>query len=676
VLALVGCSNVVNSSSVPNAALTIQASGPTTVLFGGSTQLKAYLWNAPYASVNWSLDPATPVGTVTEDGLYVAPSKDGPPGTQVKVTVYDRNSTATTSAMLTLVAGAAPTLTSATPGALVPGVATQITLSGTGLSTVSSVTVNNQSVAVSPQSDNRVSFAYTALPWATGNISVQGVSSNPAIAASNALSIPLTQPAISYDAASRFLEQAAWAPTVGAVQQVQAKGFSAYIDQQLASGPDYFNTDGDTGHVAFAIFLNGVTHDASQLRTKMAWIWWKLFCTPGSSVAWVLSSVPDQINRDAFGNFETLFADVTLNPQMGAFLTYDILDYPGHNPNQNFGRESMQLYSLGPVLLNPDGTAQLDGSGKELPAYSQADVIAISRAVTGFVYPDNYRLLGDPHGEKQLQSSTTFPHDEEPKTVLGVTLPSNRSVTQDTKAVIHILASHPNVGPFMGSYLIHELVTSNPSLAYVARVTAAWNDNGHGVRGDIPTVIKAVLLDPEARAGDDPAQIPETEGRFRDPAQVTNFTYRTLQNWQGQSAAYASGYTSTSQEAIWTAADVFGFYQQTTTLPNTNLRAPESQLYTTTSIQAHAWWLYNMIYVPGGVGILQSNFDWTYWGGLASGDGSALIDFINHHALHGTMSDGLRSFLQQDVQQQSDLTLRAQKMLFDAYLSPEMTIQR
>jgi hypothetical protein len=676
VLALAGCSNVINTSSVPNQALTIQVSGSKTVLFGGGTQLKAYLWNTPYASVNWSLDPATPQGTVTEGGLYVAPSKAGASGTQVRVTVSDQKSTATSSTTLTLVAGATPTLVSATPNAVVPGAPMQITLSGTGLSNLTSVNVNGQSLAVAPQSDNQVSFPYTALGWATGSISVQGITSNVTIPASNVLSIPLVQPAISYDAASRFLDQAGWGPTIGAIQQVQALGFSAYIDQQLASGPDYFNTDGDTGHVVFALFLNGVTHDYSQLRTKMAWIWWKVFCTPASSVAWALSSVPDQINRDAFANFETLFTDVTLNPQMGVFLSYDILDYPGHNPNQNYGRESMQLFSLGPVLLNPDGTAQLDGTGREVPAYAQADVIAISRAITGFVYPDNYRLLGDPHGEMQLLSSTSFPHDEDPKTVLGVTLPSNQTVTQDTEAVIHILASHPNVGPFMSSYLIHELVTSNPSAGYVSRVTAAWNDNGHGVRGDVPTVIKAVLLDPEARAGDDPAQIPETEGRFRDPAEITNFTYRSLQSWQGQSAAYGSGYAATSGESAWSAGNVFGFYQQTTTLPNSTLRAPESQLYTTTSVQAHTWWIYDMIYVPGGVGALQSNFDWTYWGGLASGDGSQLIDYINHLALHGTMSDALRSFLQQDVQQQSDPTLRAQKMLFDAFLSPEMTIQR
>jgi len=184
------------------------------------------------------------------------------------------------------------------------------------------------------------------------------------------------------------------------------------------------------------------------------------------------------------------------------------------------------------------------------------------------------------------------------------------------------------------------------------------------------------LLDPEARAGDDPAQIADTEGRFRDPTQLETFTYRALGSWQGQSGAIAAASSTVSGESVWTAPNIFGFYQQTTTLPNSTVRAPESQLYTTTAIEAHANWLYSMIYVPGGVGIGQSHFDWTYWGGLAAGDGSALIEFINHHALHGTMSDGLRALLQQDVQEQSDLTQRAQKMLFDAFVSPEMYIQR
>jgi hypothetical protein len=555
-------------------------------------------------------------------------------------------------------------------------VAASITLNGSGLSKVTAVDIGGEPVASQVISDSQISFTYLVPAWQSGAISITATSPSPGGGTSTPISIPVLQPAISYDAAARFLQQAAWAPTDATIQHVQSVGFAQYINEQLASGPDYFYTDDDSGHVAFNLFTNGSTHDSSQLRVKMAWIWWKLFCTQFTTVAWVESAVPDQVNRDAFANFETLLTDTTLNPQMGATLNYDILDYPSAYPNENFGRESMQVFTTGPVLLNPDGSPQTDAANNQLPAYSQADVVAISRAVTGFVYPPNYRQNGDPHGLEQLQSSSTFPHDGGEKTVLGVTIPGNQTVTQDISAVTHILASQPNVAPFIGQYLIRELVTSNPSPAYVSRVTAVWNDDGNGVRGDIPAVIKAILLDPEARSGDDSAQLTDTEGRFRDPAQFGIFFYRTLQCMGGQAGGEVTGMATVSNEMIFAAPSIFSYYQQNTALPNTTLLAPESQIYTTVSLEARAWFLYQTIYMPAGGDQYLSNFNWPYWESLASGDGSQLIDYINHMIFHGTMSTGLKALLQQDAQQVSDPQQRAQKMLFDTFLSPEISIQR
>jgi hypothetical protein len=549
-------------------------------------------------------------------------------------------------------------------------------LNGSGLTNVTVVDIGNEPVPATVLSDTQISLSYNVPAWTTGAVSITATSPSPGGGTSAPISIPVIQPAISYDAAARFLQQAAWAPTNATIQHVQSVGFSQYITEQLASGPDYFYTDDDSGHVAFNLFINGATHDSSQLRVKMAWIWWKLFCTQFTTVAWVESAVPDQVNRDAFANFETLLTDTILNPQMGFTLNYDLLDYPTANPNENFGRESMQLFTTGPVLLNPDGSPQTDAANNQLPAYSQADVVAISRAVTGFVYPPNYRENGDPHGLAQLQSSDTFPHDEGEKTVLGVTIPGNQTVTQDTMAVAHILASQPNVGPFMGKYLIHELVTSNPSPAYVARITAVWNDDGNGVRGNIPAVVKAILLDPEARAGDDAAQLADNEGRFRDTAQFGIFFYRTLQCMGGQAGGEATGMATLSNEMIFAAPSIFSYYQQNTTLPNSTLLAPESQIYTIAALEARASFLYSTIYLPAGGDQYLSNFNWTYWESLASGDGSQLIDYINHMIFHGTMSDALQALLQQDAQQVSDPQQRAQKMLFDTFLSPEISLQR
>ena len=674
--AALGCGGFGFSKGSSVTTLIITPSQLAPVPMGGSVQFYSYEGAFAYTNVKWSVSPATSAGSINQSGLYVAPSSsDGVPPTAT-VTAQDQKGTGIASVTFSFASDPVPVISSATPNSLTPGTTALITLNGSGLGKVSVVNINNEPVSAQVLSDTMISITYNVPGWASSAVSITASSPSPGGSTSEPILIPVTQPAISYDAASRFLQQAAWGPTDATIQHVQSVGFAQYIDEQLASGPDYFYTDDDSGHVAFNLFINGATHDSSQLRVKMAWILWKLYCTQFTTVAWVESAVPDQVNRDAFANFETLLTDTALNPQMGVTLNYDLLDYPTTNPNENFGRESMQLFTTGPVLLNPDGTPQTDVYGNQVPAYSQADVIGISRAVTGFVYPPNYRENGDPHGEQQLQSSDTFPHDEGEKTVLGVTIPGNQTVTQDTTAAMHILASQPNVGPFIGKYLIHELVTSNPSPAYVARITAVWNDDGNGVRGDIPAVVKAILLDPEARAGDDSAQLAENEGRFRDPAQFGVFFYRTLQCIGGQSGGEATGMATISNEMIFAAPSIFSYYQQNTTLPNSTLLAPESQLYTVSALEVRAWFLYQTIYMPAGGDQYLSYFNWPYWESLASGDGSQIIDYINHIIFHGTMSSGLKSLLQADVQQISDPQQRAQKIIFDTFLSPEISLQR
>jgi uncharacterized protein (DUF1800 family) len=407
----------------------------------------------------------------------------------------------------------------------------------------------------------------------------------------------------------------------------------------------------------------------------MAWVWWKLYSTPLTTVPWVNTSVPDLCNRDAFGSFETLLNDVSFNPIMGLTLSYDLLDYPGPNPNQNFGRESMQLFSMGPVLLNADGSAQLDALGSEIPAYTQADVQNISRAITGFVHPPSWNTGDDPHGLDPLLSSDVFPHDESAKTVLSVSIPANQTVSQDLTAVVHILTSHPNVGPFISTYMIHELITSNPSPAYVARMTSVWNNDGKGNRGNISAVLKAILLDPEARAGDVASGLTDIEGRFRDPVVYDAFLFRATRNNAGQFSSIGMN-TVFSQEAIWASPSIFGYYQRFMTLPNSSVLAPEYQLYTPINIQTKAGVLYDTIYLPPTVAPIVSNFDWDYWGALASGDGRRFIDYMNHFVFHGSMSSDLQNVLAADAQSDSNLMTRAQQMMLDVFLSPEAGVQR
>ena len=617
-------------------------------------------------------------GTITVSGVYTAPIAFPANSQSIFVTVHaaDLSGTSQATATFTLAYPAAPKLTGAQPTSLVPGQQTTISLTGTDLGDVNVVSVNGTLLAPLSTSSTQLTVSYSAPAWASGTVAIVASTSTPITASSNSISVTISSPEISYDAASRFLSQATWGPTSTTIQQVQQMGFSAFIDHQLSAVPDNFIEDADPGHDAMSLLDQARGSDANQLRTKMAWIWWKMFSTPGSVVAWLTTSVPQTVDRDAFGSFEALLTDVTLNPVMGNTLNYNVAD-PAGNPNLNYGRESMQLFSIGPVLLNPDGSSQLNANNMEIAAYSPADISAIARAVTGFNNPPSWNNGGDYYGKDQLVSAPAdwWQHDEGSKTVLGIGIPAGQTATQDTVAVTRILAAHPNTAPFISKYLIHELVTSNPSPAYVGRISAVWSDDGNGNRGNLAAVIKAILLDPEARAGDFASGLTADEGRFRDLVEYASYINRALGNNGGHTSSVEFSFAS-NEECVWTSPSIFGFYQQQTTLPNSSVLAPEFQLFNEPTIQARAAFLNSMIYMPAGGDQNLNNIDWSYWGQLTSGDGAAYIDFANHMIFHGTMSDDLTSVLRSDAQQYSDPQARAQQMMMDTFLSPEAQVQR
>lgn len=251
----------------------------------------------------------------------------------------------------------------------------------------------------------------------------------------------------------------------------------------------------------------------------------------------------DLLYFHGLGNFRTLLEKVTLSPAMGRYL--DMLGNKkpnlstGYIPNENFAREILQLFSIGLKRLHPDGSLILDTDGLPLPTYGQDNVVGFAHTLTGwsygtggsanFVSPMTVRTGDHDTGEKLLLENAVLPANPAPSTA---------SCDNELKASHDVIFHHPNVGPFVGRQLIQRLVTANPSPAYIHRVASAFADNGNGVRGDLKAVLRAVLLDPEAR-NEAPRQQPGF-GKLKEPVLRATQVLRAFRGYSHAEASFAT----------------------------------------------------------------------------------------------------------------------------------------
>jgi len=357
--------------------------------------------------------------------------------------------------------------------------------------------------------------------------------------------------------ASRFLDQASFGPAPGQAEAVRARGLSEWIEEQFrapesgypalppepgtapsgcASGTACYR-DKYTLYPLQSRFFTNALYGLDPLRQKVAWALHKIFVVSGNDIPMPSRLTPylRVLQRGAFGNFRVLLGEITRNAAMGRYL--DLATSTRTRPNENYPRELLQLFSIGTIRLNPDGTPQTDANGP-VPTYDQAVVDGVAKALTGWSYAPQFGS-GIPNYIDPMRL-TAANHDTTEKLLLrGVTLPAGRSGEEDLEAALDNVFQDPNVGPFIGEQLIRMLVTSNPSPAYVARVTEAFGDNGAGVRGDMKAVVRAVLLDPEARAG---ADAPPSFGRLREPALWLVAALRALDARSADGSANADGY--------------------------------------------------------------------------------------------------------------------------------------
>jgi uncharacterized protein (DUF1800 family) len=279
--------------------------------------------------------------------------------------------------------------------------------------------------------------------------------------------------------------------------------------------------------------------------------------------------------------------DVTLSTGMGAYLNMLNSAKPGtvngvaQIANENYARENMQLFTVGIDQLNSDGTLQLDSNGNPIPVYTEAQVQAFARAYTGWTYatasggspttyPNNTANYDSPMAPVETQ------HDETAKVLLNSTLPAGQTAEADLTGALTDIFNHPNVGPFVCRQLIQHLVASNPSPAYVARVAAIFANDGTGVRGNMKAVIQAILMDPEARAGDTNPSF--DGGHLREPMLYVTNVLRGLGFTNTDPNGYyssLSNYSTLLSEKPYTSGSVFNFFPPNYVIPATTTNAPE-----------------------------------------------------------------------------------------------------
>ena len=496
-------------------------------------------------------------------------------------------------------------------------------------------------------------------------------------------------PAVAANDASRFLAQATFGPRMTDIDAVSVSGYEAWIDGQFAK-PQSFHLPPVTA------YLNTLPVDSQRGQTAFQWSIWKNFATGDDAlrqrVAFALSEIfvvslnsniafsyprgpanyLDMLGTHGFGNFRNLIEAVTYSPMMGLYLSHlknqKENATTGSVPDENYAREVMQLLTIGLYQLNPDGMPQLDIRGKLIETYGNTDVSSLAKVFTGLSWagPDtsNNRFNGggspvDTDREiKAMQAYNQF-HSVSQKQFLGVTIPATAFADSngDIRIALDTLFNHPNVGPFIGKQLIQHLVSSNPSPAYVSRVAAIFNNNGAGVRGDMKAVIKAILLDPEARAA---PVASSTRGKVREP--IVRFVH-WMRSFNARSTDGRFLFGTTTDPATQLgqspmyAPSVFNFFRPGYVPPNSHvgaagLTAPEMQITNETSIAGYLNFMRGV--VNTGIGTRGANnaldiqADYTAELALAN-NADLLVDRINLLLVGGGLSSATRTLIRNAV---------------------------
>jgi uncharacterized protein (DUF1800 family) len=500
----------------------------------------------------------------------------------------------------------------------------------------------------------------------------------------------------------RLLEQTTFGPTPLLIAYLEEVGIEAYLNAQHTAAMTNYpelefwpqtrpasctgecQRDNYTYYQLQRHFFTNALYGEDQLRQRVAFALSQILVTSQVDVplpSW-MRTYQQLLYKSAFGNFRELLYNITVNPTMGRFL--DMLNNRcqtrtpadvnvcrnglNSQPNENYAREILQLFSIGTFMLNQDGSRQLDSGGNPIPTYDQETVEEFARVFTGWIlapalpgpssvggtvpnYRDSMRVRLDSQGREDY-------HDKGSKKLLaGFQLSSGQSQTAELGAAIDNIAFHPNVAPFIGKQLIQHLVTSNPSPAYVARISAVFASAANSPT-QLFDVVRAILLDPEARGDSVDGAAQPNYGKLREPVQfITNLLRAFSATSDGVLNSLNIGGSSIGAadmgQDVFNAPSVFSFYPPTARVPGENVLGPQFALFSSLTSLRRANFAQRIIFSnipaaapnrPAGTSI-----DLSFWDPLANNP-DRLIDALNQLMLHGVMSAEMRNSVKTAVE--------------------------
>lgn len=646
--------------------------GPPVTVSPVKVNLRAGTTRKFFARVSDGLDPkvvwrvngvkggSAVTGTIDADGTFTAP--EVPPANNiVEIEAVSGGKASISGKAVATVLNPTPVITSLDPKTLTYG-KQAIVINGNGFVASSQVKMNGVTSPTKFISNKQLAVTVTLAPTLGGRAAFTVFNPDPGDDTSvpAAALVGPAHPQVSYLAAARFLEQASWGPSAESVAHLQDVGFDVWLSEQFAVPPLLYKLSAsaaDNLTEEQSEFFVHAMEGQDQLRQRVAFALGQIFVVSGMKTGQPRQMIPYQnmLLQDAFGTYANVLRDVTLSPTMGVYLDMVNDDKSnaalGTSPNENYAREMMQLFSIGTVGLNPDGSE----TGRV--TYDQGTITDTARALTGWTFPGKTIVQGhNPENFDGPMIAVEANHDEEKKVILGAAkLAAGRSAEQDLNDVLRALCTHPNTAPFISLRLIQHLVTSDPSPAYLRRVSDVFVSSG----GDLKTVVTQILMDPEAREGDDPTASPAGKsGHWREPLLSVMAMMRNL-GASVRADNRLERFPANLGQRVFYPGSVFNDYSPLYRT-STGLLAPEFELLSSGTALMRANVVRNLV-EKGLNGDAQ--FDLAPFVALAGSPGD-LVDAVDHAFLYGRLPAALKPQIVSAVSATHDYNLRVHNAIY------------